>query len=84
MNSGVIGANRAELPRRDLRRDRALARMLKSADAAAARGDYADALAWLRKIDTMGHELDPVYESRRHAWWLKMEAERVGSSQWFG
>jgi hypothetical protein len=83
MNSGVIGADRAERSRRDLRHERAVARMLKSADAAAARGDYADALDWLRKLDALGHQLDPAYESKREGWRLR-EPGRVGSSQWFG
>lgn len=66
------------------RQDRVVARTLESADAAAARGDYADALARLRTLDAIGHQLDPVYESKRAGWQSKVETGRVGCSQWFG
>ncbi|HET6870429.1 MAG TPA: hypothetical protein VFH80_31235 [Solirubrobacteraceae bacterium] len=58
--------------------------MLELADAAAARGDYADALAWLGGADAIGDGLDPVYEGRRARWQLNVETDRVGPSQWFG
>jgi len=58
--------------------------MLARADAAATRGDYADALVWLGRADALGDGLDPVYEGRRARWRLKEEACRVGPSQWFG
>jgi hypothetical protein len=58
--------------------------MLERADAAAARRDYGDALASLRILEGLGHELDPVYEKRREGWRSQMEARRVGCSQWFG
>jgi hypothetical protein len=66
------------------RPNRAVARTLESADAAAARGDYADALAWLGSLDAIGHQLDPQYESRRARWRSELETGRVGCSQWFG
>jgi hypothetical protein len=58
--------------------------MLERADAAAARGDYGYALASLRILEGLGHELDPVYEKRREGWRSQTEARRVGCSQWFG
>jgi hypothetical protein len=59
--------------------------MLERADAAASRGGYADALAWLDSVDAIGDGLDPVYEDRRQVWRLKLETgARVGPSQWFG
>jgi hypothetical protein len=61
-----------------------VARLLELADAAAARGDYADAVAWLRRLEGSGHQLDLVYEERRERWQSKAEPRRVGCSQWFG
>jgi hypothetical protein len=58
--------------------------MLESADAAAASGDYANALAWLRRLDAIGHQLEPVYENRRERWQSRVEPHRVGPSDWFG
>lgn len=84
MSSEVIDADRTNLAPGGPRQDSAVARMLERADAAAARGDYAEALASLRRVDAIGHGLDPVYEDRRKQWRLKVETRRVGSSQWFG
>lgn len=84
MSSEVLDADRTNLAQGDLTHGRAVARMLERADAAAARGDYADALVWLGRADALGDGLDPVYEGRRARWRLKEEACRVGPSQWFG
>jgi hypothetical protein len=67
-----------------MKQPRTVARLLERADGAAARRDYADALAWLDRVDALGHELDPVYEERREGWRVRAEIGRVGSSQWFG
>jgi hypothetical protein len=66
------------------RHDGGVARLLRLADAAAARGNYSDALAWLRALEAMGHELDSIYESKREGWRLKVESSRGQCSQWFG
>jgi hypothetical protein len=84
MTGAVIGADKTERSGQDLRYDRMVTRMLESADAAAARGDYIHALAWLRNLDAVGYRLDHVYESRREEWGLKVETRRVERSQWFG
>jgi hypothetical protein len=66
------------------RQDHAISRTLELADAAAARGDYVDALAWLGTLEAIGHQLDSVYENRCARWRLEVEAGRAGCSQWFG
>jgi hypothetical protein len=85
VTSDVVDKDRTELARSDPRPGRAVARMLERADAAASRGDYVDALDWLSRVDVLGDGLDPVYESRRDVWRLRLEiGGRVGPSQWFG
>jgi hypothetical protein len=84
VSSKTIDTELAERATRAPSQDRTVARMLDSAEAAAATGDYANALEWLRRLDAMGHQLEPVYEKRRERWRSKMEAHRVGPSQWFG
>ena len=66
------------------RQDHAISRALELADAAAARGDYVNALAWLGTLEAIGHQLDSVYENRCARWRLEVEAGRAGCSQWFG
>lgn len=46
----------------------AVAQTLSWAHVAAARGDYADALAWLATLDAIGHELSRDDERLREAW----------------
>jgi hypothetical protein len=84
VGSEVIDADRRNAAPGAPRPNNAVARMLARADAAAARGDYADALAWLRRVDATGSRLDPVYADRREEWRSKAETGRVGCSQWFG
>lgn len=62
----------------------AVGHMLALADAAAAREDYDEALACLRRVAASGHRLDHAYESRCEGWRLKAENVRVGCSEWFG
>ena len=84
MNSEVIGTASGELPKRPLRQDRTVTQVLALADAAAAQEEYVNALALLRTLDATRYHLDPGYASRRERWQLKIEAGRVGCSQWFG
>lgn len=46
----------------------AVANTLAWADAAAARGDHHEALAWLQTIEAIGDELTPDYQTKRRAW----------------
>ncbi len=46
----------------------AVAQTLSWARAAAARGDHADALAWLATLDAIGHPLSREDQYRRAAW----------------
>ena len=80
----VTAVDRANKATRAPRQHPAVARLLKRADAAAARKDYEDALACLRQVAASGHLLDHAYQTRRAAWWLEAENVRVGCSQWFG
>jgi len=50
------------------RHEQAVAQTLEWADEAAARGDHADALAWLNTVEAVGDGLSPDYESRRAQW----------------
>jgi hypothetical protein len=84
LSTDVFDTDGADVATRPVRRPQFAARTLASADAAAARGDYVEALAWLRSLDAIGYELDPVYANRRAEWRSKVETRRVGSSQWFG
>jgi hypothetical protein len=79
----VTDVDRAEQATRASRHP-GVAKLLKRADAAAARKDYEDALACLRLLTASGHSLDHAYETRCAAWWLEAENARVGCSQWFG
>jgi hypothetical protein len=82
VSSEVIAADRANLA--PGAPGPAVAHLLERADAAAARGDYVAALAWLGRADAKEDGLDPVYERRRARWRLDAETGRVGPSQWFG
>lgn len=46
----------------------AVARTLQWADGCAARGEYADGLAWLAMIEKLGDTLPPEYEDKRQRW----------------
>ncbi len=46
----------------------AIQRTLGRADAAAASGSYADALAWLRLVEAIGDELPRGYDAKRRVW----------------
>ena len=46
----------------------AVANTLGWAQEAAERGDYADALEWLRTVEAIGEQLPPGYLTQRRAW----------------
>jgi hypothetical protein len=50
------------------RHEAAVARTLSSAREAAARGDHADALAWLAMLEAIGHEFSREDEHLRESW----------------
>ena len=50
------------------RHQAAVANSLSAADAAAADGDLADAVAWLETIRAIGDELPPEYELKLERW----------------
>jgi hypothetical protein len=46
----------------------AVANTLGWAQEAAERGNYADALEWVRTVEAIGEQLPPGYHSQRQAW----------------
>ena len=52
----------------------AVASTLSWADDAAARGDYAVALAWIEVLDAIGDELTGEYQTKRDAWLAMTDA----------
>jgi hypothetical protein len=54
----------------------AVARSLRSADAAAGREDYGIALGWLRTVEATGEGLSAAYETSRRMWQLAVDADR--------
>jgi len=58
-----------EVPADPLERHRAaVRRSLGWAQESAGRGDYADALGWIRVLEAIGEQLPPGYEAKRRAW----------------
>ena len=57
---------------------------IRLADAAAKRGEYAEALDLLLTLEATGYQLEPGYEYKRARWRLKVKGGRIGYSQWFG
>ena len=55
----------------------AVARSLNWADASAARGDFGDALAWLRAVEATGDLLPEAYQAKRQLWLGGLGAIRV-------
>jgi hypothetical protein len=82
VSNGPSTAARTHIGAREARD--AMPRALEVADAAAARGDHAEALAWLQTLEAIGHRQDSVSEEKRARWRLKLEDDRTGCSQWFG
>lgn len=58
------------------RHELAVANTLSLADEAAARGDYAEALAWLDTLDAIGDRLPEMYAAKRPVW-SRARAARV-------
>ncbi|HSO98626.1 MAG TPA: hypothetical protein VLP43_06720 [Solirubrobacteraceae bacterium] len=75
----VSGTHTGALRARD-----AVPRALELADAAAERGQYAEALGWLQTLEASRHQLDAAYADKRVRWRLKVEEDRTECSQWFG
>jgi hypothetical protein len=80
----MVGAM-STYPRATLDSDRhlaAVARSLGWALESAARGDYADALGWVRVVEAIGDPIPPEYEVKRQAWLSALAANRgvIGES----
>ncbi len=54
----------------DQKHQAAVAATLALADEAAARADYADALAWLATVEAVGDSLTSAYHAKQRAWRL--------------
>jgi hypothetical protein len=52
-----------------------IARTLRWADRAAARGDYREAVHWVETVGDLGHELSAEYEVRRDTWLNAIERD---------
>lgn len=59
----------------------AVARSLNWADSSAARGDFADALAWLRAVEAIGDLLPDAYLTKRGLWHSALGQAGVGRQQ---
>jgi hypothetical protein len=55
----------------------AVARSLGWARESAARGDYADALGWVRVVEAIGDPIPPEYEVKRQMWLSALAANRA-------
>jgi hypothetical protein len=55
----------------------AVARSLGWAQESAARGDYADALGWVRVVEAIGDPIPHKYETKRQAWRSALAESRV-------
>ena len=55
----------------------AVARSLGWARESAARGDYADALGWVRVVEAIGDAIPYEYEVKRQAWLSALAANRA-------
>jgi hypothetical protein len=54
----------------------AVGRSLGWAQESADRGDYADALGWIRVLEAIGERLPPSFEAKRRAWGDQLAANR--------
>ena len=59
---------------------RAVARSLRWAEESAARGDHAEAIAWLQAVEDTGEQLQSEYEVKRRNWFGAL-AEIVNEAQ---
>ena len=55
----------------------AVARSLGWARESAARGDYADALGWVRVVEAIGDPIPHEYEAKRQVWLRALAANRA-------
>ena len=55
----------------------AVARSLGWARESAARGDYADALGWVRVVEAIGDAIPHEYETKRQTWLSALAANRA-------
>ena len=55
----------------------AVRRSLGWAQESADRGDYADALGWIRVLEAIGEQLPPGYQAKRRAWHDELVANRA-------
>lgn len=62
------GAAPSQAPADRSRHERAVANTLSWSDQAAAKGEYAEALAWLRTLDAIGARLPEAYAAKRFLW----------------
>ena len=53
-----------------------IARTLRWADEAAARGDYVEAVRWVKTVRDLGHDLSSEYEAKNQTWLNAIEADR--------
>jgi len=54
-----------------------VARSLGWARESAARGDYADALGWVRVVEAIGDPIPHEYEAKRQVWLRALAANRA-------
>ena len=71
-----MSAVRGGIGDRSARHERAVAQTLGWAEEAAARGEHAHALAWLRTLEVIGDELSAAYEAKRQSWRLALGTRR--------
>lgn len=65
----------------DPRHARAVANSLRLAGEAAARGDYADAVAWVDTVTAIGEPLSPDVQKDRLAWLREMSVEQASARE---
>lgn len=59
----------------------AVRRSLGWAQESAERGDYVNALGWIRMLEAIGEQLPPEYQAKHRAWRLALDAERAKSGR---
>ena len=50
-------------------------RSLDFADAAAANGDYAEAISWINVVEGVGYDLPDAYDAKRTRWQTLVDAD---------
>jgi hypothetical protein len=53
-----------------------IARTLRWADDAAARGDYVQAVRWVKTVRDLGHDLSSEYEAKNQTWLKAVDPDR--------